>query len=1311
METRKIIHRFFLPLAFFVLLSAIFPQISAARRVSLLIIDSDSYTVNSAIKTLKLKPGVKVEFFTYGDLSRHPKSEAFVRRSDALIVDVMDKRLSRYVAAHVDLKKVPVYAVRGSRDDALLKRQGFRFDREVQAYFRNITAKNIRNMIYKVIHQTIDSSVAYQAPDVLPPAGLFHPEAPDIFTSYDDYLGWYQKRKNYRAGNPWIGIMVFASSLGKGQANPIRVLTQRFEKNGFNVVVAFGMAKNALAFLVPPREKRRVDIILAFSMKFQSSLNDKVKAYLRRLDVPVINAISLYSRTIREWRKDPKGIPPLDVVWCMATPEISGQIEPTPLIGKVRLKDKETSKTFYIHKVIPDNLDFLISRIKKWIALQRNPNRQKRVAILFYNHSQGKQNIGASYLNVFKSIQVILKRMRKEGYQVPGKYDLTAKEIRGLILKYARNIGSWAPGELDALVRDNKVVEIPLATYKRWFQRLPKAFREGVIKQWGRIDDSKIMIHNGKFVIPSVMLGHVVLLPEPARGWGDDPMKLYHSPTLYPHHQYVAVYLWLKYGFKADAMIHLGTHATHEWLPGKQAGMTVADPPEVLITDIPNIYPYIVDDVGEGIQAKRRGRGVVIDHLIPPLKSSGLYMEYSQLYDLIEAYNRLEAMGSPTAKGKLNTIEKMTKTLGLDKDLSLASFTPDNMERLEHYLLKLKGTLMPYGLHTFGVSPEGEALNSTAKIIVKQNSGTIIEKVEKALSTSGPREIDNLVRALNGRFIPPGEGNDPIRNPGAIPTGKDFYGFDPQKIPSRAAWELGKRAGKKIIMDALRKKGTYPKKVAVILWATETIRNEGVNESTILYLLGLRPVWDKSGRVTGTKVIPGRVLKRPRIDVLVNPSGLYRDLFPNLMLFIDRAIQKAMVQTDVENLIYEHTQRIKKSLLASGMPVKEAETLSKIRIFSEKPGSYGTGVSETAKLSGIWKTDDEIAEVYKNHVGYAFGGGMWGRPARRLFQNNLSGVDTVVHSMSSSVYGTMDNDDVFQYVGGMTMAVKKARGESPRTVFSVTKTSRNLEVQDVAKTIGLELRARYLNPKWIQGMKKEGYAGAREMSDFMENMWGWQVTIPESVGATKWRQSYEVYVKDKYGLHIKAFMEKVNPWAYQSMTARMLEAVRKGYWKAGDNVVKDLALQYAVNVVEKGVACCDHTCNNPFLNQMVVGLISLPGVATPQLVEQFKLAIERMSKKSLTEQVKCRLKTQQRLTEGFKHSAAKLSKKASRANNEKASQSPKGKSAKVVKGYKMEEIRNKDKTTEVSSSGVQWYLSLFLLLIVGLFFYGAWWRR
>ena len=651
---------------------------------------------------------------------------------------------------------------------------------------------------------------------------------------------------------------------------------------------------------------------------------------------------------------------------------------------------------------------------------------------------------------------------------------------------------------------------------------------------------------------------------------------------------------------------------------------------------------------------------------------------------MINGYTQSIAIGSQTASGKLEEIKEMVIETGLDKDLNITEFNEDALETIEHYLLEIREGFMPYGLHTFGKSPDGQALHDTIKAIVKGNRLAEEEEVKQGLIDSGPREIDHLIKGLNGEYIPSGEGNDPIRNPSAIPTGKNFYGFNPQKIPSPAAWELGRRAAEQIIEKSLREKGRYPEKVAVVLWATETIRNEGINESTILCLMGLRPLWDKSDRVTGIEVIPGRRLNRPRIDVLINPSGLYRDLFPNFILFLDKAIQKAALQTDIENLISKHNTEIMDRLVKGGMAEEEAALLSKIRIFTKRPGSYGTGVSEMASNSGLWESDDEVVKVYESKVGHAFGLGIWGQEAKEIFRQNLKGVDVAIHSISSNIFGIMDSDDMFQYLGGLSLAIKKESGQSPDTLITMQRTSDRVEVENVARTLGRELRTRYLNPKWIEGMKKEDYAGAREMSRFVEHMWGWQVTVPSIIDKAKWDQTYEVYIEDKYGLELKEFFNDENPWAHQSITARMLEAVRKDYFKADDKIKERLAVEYAASVVEKGVDCCDHTCNNPLLNQMVVRIISLPGVMSPEMVEKFKKAIEQAIGKALAEQVKERKDLQKKLNEGF-------------------DKRPRP----IVEGYKMEEIRAHAETKGIFLPGIQWLAPLFVVLIIGLALYGA----
>ncbi len=1272
-----------------------------ARKISLLVIESDSVVASRAVKGLRAQYGLDARFFTHSELQSSSEARAFVKDSSVIIVDVMMKDLSNYVIKEVDLKKVKVYALRGSRDDEGLKKRGFIFDPEVQAYFKHLNEKNVRNLILKVAYNELDKTIKYEPPQHTPILGIYHSRAKRPFDSYGNYIKWYEAQGHLKPKAPWIGIAFFSASLAEGQRDAVDYVIKRLEKEGFNLLPCFGKDIELVrSFFLDERARPRVDIILAFSFKFYSSLNKKLRDKLEGLDVPIINAINLYSIDIPQWRKDPLGIPPTDVVWTIANPEISGLIEPTPLTGRLKVKDQSSGKLLYLIKPIPETLDHLIPRIHKWLALRRKGNNSKRVAILFYNHSQGKQNIGASYLNVFNSIQMILERMRQERYHVGRFKGLDQDKIKELILNNARNIGSWAPGELEKMAAREHTILVPIDTYKAWFSQLPQDFKSHVVKQWGRPEDSSIMVYNKKFVIPALISGNVVLLPEPARGWGDDAFKLYHDPTLYPHHQYIAVYLWLEKVFGADAMIHLGTHATHEWLPGKQAGLGLSCPPEVLITDIPNIYPYIVDDVGEGIQAKRRGRSVIIDHLTPALMRAELYGKYSRLYEMINDYHRAVALGSKTTAELLNQINRVIQETGILRDLDIAKLDKEGLQEVEHYLLQIKHQFMPYGLHTFGLSPRDEALDETVKAIIDNNPGAEALWVRMALRNSGPRELESLMRALEGKYIPSGEGNDPLRNPSAIPTGKNFYGFSPDKIPSLAVWSLGKRAAAQIIEKKLKETGNYPQKVAVVLWATETIRNQGINESTILFLMGLKPVWDINGRVTGTRVIPGRELGRPRIDVLINPSGLYRDLFPNMITFLDKAVQKAAAQKDIENLIAKNSKLLKQKLMGEGLPEERAELLSKLRIFTEKPGSYGTGVSEMTSQSGIWSTEDEIVEAYENRTGYGFGLGMRGENARGVLKKNLGQVDVAVHSLSSNVYGTMDNDDMFQYLGGLNLAVKREAGRAPDTVVTIQRMPDSVEVEGISKTVGRELRVRYLNPKWIQAMIKEEYAGAREMAKFVEYMWGWQVTTPQAVDEAKWNQVYKVYVEDEHKLDLKEFFDQENPWAYQSITARMLEAVRKDYWRPGEKIKAKLAVEYALNVVQKGVACCDHTCNNPLLNQMVLDIISLPGAVSPRVVEKFKLAIEQAAKKTLNEQVKERKAAQKELADGPGKSRADTTSERSKGTNSRPKSTEEGPAKKYVKGFKMEEVRRDNTETDMSSSGIQWLGALFVALII-----------
>jgi cobaltochelatase CobN len=1274
----------------------------AGDGVALLVIDGDSYVAHQAVSELGLPDRFTARAFCLSDLDDEANAR-FLDEASLIVVDIMDDNLSSYVIDRGLLGKRPVFALRGSKDDSYLIERGFVFNDELLEYFSHLSKDNIVNMLRRAVNLTLDDGVAYEPVRVMPENGVYHPSAADVFGSFKDYANWYEKSGAYGAGRPWLGLMFFSTSLADGQREAFDDLIAKLEAGGFNVIPAFGTDIVVIdEFFLDADRKSRVDAVLTFSLKFYMSLDDRLKSSVEALDVPIFNAITLYSLTKDEWLESEQGIAPLDVIWTMATPEISGAIEPTPLIGKVEDRYDGGGRV-YRYELIEGMTERVIPRIHNWIRLRGMPNAEKNVAILYYNNSQGKQNIGASYLNVFRSLEEITARMGDAGYSVSGDAPLDEEAIKGLALRGGRNVASWAPGELDALIAEGQAFLLPVEEYKKWFAELPEDFRRRVNEQWGDLETGGadgIMIRGGSIVIPMIRAGNIVMMPEPARGITDDPMKLYHDPHLYPHHQYIAAYLWLERNFGADAMIHLGTHATYEWLPGKQAGLSLSCPPEVMITDIPNVYPYIVDDVGEGIQAKRRGRGVVVDHLTPLLTEAEGYHEYLELAGLCEAFRQADSFASATSADYLAQVRDLALKLGLHNDLEMKDVTDrDDVERISIYLEYLEKGHVPYGLHTFGRSPSGGALDDTVEAILAQNRALPAGEVRARLSASGGAETGALLAALEGRYVFPAEGNDPVRNPDAIPTGRNFYGISPNRLPTPAAWELGQRAADEIVGRYLEENdGEYPGKVAVVLWAVESLRNEGVNESTILALIGVEPVWNSGGQITGTRPIPGSRLNRPRIDVAINASGLYRDLFPDKILFLDAAIRQAAAQDDLENFIARNDERIRRRLIESGVSEEDAGRFSKVRVFSEAPGAYGNRVEELTSASGLWEDDSAIADVYLKHTGFAYGGGVWGEASQAALSENLRDAKVAWHSVSSNVYSLMDNDDMFMYLGGLSLAIRTLSGEAPRTLITDQRTKGEAGVETLNRFLGQEMRARYLNPKWIEGMKAENYAGAREMSNYAEYLWGWQVTAPEAVDEAAWRQTYEVYVEDKYALGIREFMDENNAWAYQSLTSRMLETTRKGYWDADEEVRRKLAAEYATSVVRRGLACCDHTCNNPQFHQMVMNIISIPGLMSPELVAEFKLAVENAGQKTIDEMVADR---QELLRDLGSYRTADSASGAAQSDTPEES----------VKGFKMEDIENSADDTSVPSSGVEWFAALFVLAILAVFFSGFRRRR
>ena len=484
------------------------------------------------------------------------------------------------------------------------------------------------------------------------------------------------------------------------------------------------------------------------------------------------------------------------------------------------------------------------------------------------------------------------------------------------------------------MIKEGGAELIPVSTYKQWFKELPVSYQQYVNDRWGKPEDAQIMAvkKNGEtyFVIPTVKLGNCYIMPQSSRAKSEEIAAMYHSNSLPPHHQYICQYLWLQKN--TDAIIHTGTHGTQEWLDGKESGMSEYDSPEILAGDLPIMYIYNMDVVGEGLVAKRRGAGIIIDHLTPAMGEAGLSPELSKLNQLILQWEKVEAVDPEGSEKVLQDIEKLSTKMGMQKDLVKNGWKPNTnlkklspaalkelVEELQHYIEDIRTHSTPFGLHTFGVSPEGKMLTAFTDIMVKTNKPQNELQYKTNLEQSGISELNSLIKGLNGQYIYPKVGNDPIRNPTAIPTGFNFFAFDPRTVPMPYAAEQGTKLANTFIEDFKKENNRHPDKVALEVWGSETIRHQGMQEAQALAYLGVEIKRDKLGKIEGVELIPREKLNRPRVDVLFSTTGLYRDNFPMLVELFDKGVQLAYASPEKDNPIRINSDKIYKKLVAAGM--------------------------------------------------------------------------------------------------------------------------------------------------------------------------------------------------------------------------------------------------------------------------------------------------------------------------------------------------------------------------------------------------------
>ncbi|MCC7575687.1 MAG: cobaltochelatase subunit CobN, partial [Methanomethylovorans sp.] len=987
-----------------------------------------------------------------------------------------------------------------------------------------------------------------------------------------------------------------------------------------------------------------------------------------------------------------------------------------------------------------------------WAELGRAANADKKITVLYYNHEGGKNNIGASYLDIGSSFTLLLGDMQAAGYNMGNGTIPNGSEFIDLFIE-SRNVGTWAPGELDKVVQSGYVTLLPVDEYLEWYNTLPESVRTEVEGTWGKAP-GEVMTYedrSGKyFVIPTIQLGNVNFIPQPTRAGQSDESLIYHNSSIPPTHQYLATYFWINNVYDADAMIHFGTHGTQEWLPGNEVGLWRYDYPSIMVAETPVIYPYIMDNVGEGTQAKRRGNAVIIDHLTPPIIEAGLYGDLATMHEKIHNYQDSKN-DNETAMMSLyrNSTIQLYGNLSLEEDLEvsiedLSVMTDDEFENfldsvLHNYLHKIQSELMPYGLHVFGVAPQEEKLICMVKSMLGNNftdhiynvlpadngteeyrqtkadtnamlllnatilNGTnvsnaqvevlglantnITADLELALQYANnlaqtTREIDQTLRALNAEYIEPGTGNDPVRNPGALPTGKNFYSFDQRTIPDEETEVMGAVIIENWLETYYTANGEYPNKVAFVMWSVETMRHEGLLEAQIYALLGVE-LERTSGRITGFKVIPQEEMTHPRIDVLITTSGLYRDTFPYQIELMDTAVRMvaALNETNETNYVRWNSLTMEDAMLAGGYNESIAHNVSMSRLFSEAAGTYGTGVSEAVEASDTWENSSEVADLYISRMSNVYGKDVWGVNYEDVFEQNLGGVDAAIHSDTSNLYGLIDNDDYYSYFGALGLAVRSITGESPSMYISDLKSVDDPKIITLGEAFSTELTVRYLNPKWITGMMEYDYAGAREMMKTVEYMWGWEATTPDLVTDSDWNKMYETYILDSQNLGLDQFL-KENAYQYQSITARMLETVRKDSWDASDEVVQNLVKEYVESVVDNGVTCCHHTCGNPSLDEFIQGVMSVPGLVDEQTASEYKQLMVEATSEPVTERTSSSSRsssstgpkleiTNQAATSGSTNQTLEIQVGAGTDLSQPAPEAPKSTPENYVEGYEM----------------------------------------
>jgi magnesium chelatase subunit H len=960
------------------------------------------------------------------------------------------------------------------------------------------------------------SSLRYEEPRTYPEVGVYHPRLPGRMSETADKL---PAPPTPRKGT--VGLLLMRSYVLSGDTAHYDGVIAAFESRGLKVIPAFATGldqRPAIERFLMRDGKPSIDALVSlsgFSLVGGPAYNDAKAAedMLARLDVPYIAAQPVEFQTLEEWEGSERGLHPIETTMMIAIPELDGAAGGVVFGGR-SIKD-QGERGMRVHA---ERAATLASRVAKLVNLRAASKSDRKVAIVLFNFPPNAGAVGtAAFLSVFESLHNTLKAMRAEGYTVD--MPETAAALQDRLLKgNAERFGSDA----------NVVARISVDDHVR-----RETWLSEIEAQWGpapgrqQADGSGIQVLGERF-------GNVLVSIQPAFGYEGDPMRLLFEKSFTPTHAFSAFYRYLREDFGAHAVLHFGTHGALEFMPGKQSGLSAACWPDRLIGDLPNLYLYCANNPSEGSIAKRRAGATLISYLTPPLAQAGLYRG---LVDLKGSISRWRAL-DPEATER-DDLALLVQAQAAQVDLAAAEPAwPDpetTIHDLQRRILELEYTLIPHGLHVVGEGMSPEARRETLASVAETGSGADLAAMDQLLAED--HEIPALMRALDGRFIRPVPGGDLIRTPAILPTGRNLHGFDPFRIPSAFAVKDGARQAA-LLLDTHTIDGkSLPETVALVLWGTDNLKSEGGPVSQALALLGAAPRFDSFGRLCGASLLPLAELGRPRIDVMLTLSGIFRDLLPLQTRMLAEACFLAATADEPpeQNFVRKHALAHMKQ---TGCDIETAA----LRVFSNADGAYGSNVNMLVD-SGRWEDEDELGDMFAKRKCFAHGRNGQSQQQAGIMAAVLSGVDLAYQNLESVELGVTTVDHYFDSLGGISRAAEKHRG-SAVPVYIGDQTRGNGVVRTLADQVALESRTRVLNPKWYEGMLKHGHEGVRHIECHLTNTVGWSATTGQ-VAPWVYQQFTQTYVLDQA---MRDRLAALNPKAAVKVVNRLLEAQRREFW-------------------------------------------------------------------------------------------------------------------------------------------------------------------